>query len=300
MPWVESATVMRILPNRIKVEVRERRPVATAQIAGETKLIDANGVLMPFPAQAVGGKGYWLPVIADMTPNETPELRQSQVKLFLQLCAELDKEGGNYSRELEEVYVSDPENVSVMVSDPGGRVMLELGNSPAGGNLFLRRYQVYARNIAKMRQTTPNIDSIDLSLTDATKDGFVVRPSSVQPPSAIAAKSEAEAKPVEKPAAETKAAEKPAASNKPGVGKAGAKPAAKAAVKAGEKSSKTGDKAAKANEKPAKSAEKNAKGGKVVRGSEKSEKKAAGKASNKKDTAAKPTAVAVKKTGKKN
>jgi cell division protein FtsQ len=32
IPWVESATVMRLLPNRLRVEIRERTPVAFVQI----------------------------------------------------------------------------------------------------------------------------------------------------------------------------------------------------------------------------------------------------------------------------
>src|SRR6185312_16197360 len=46
IPWVESATVMRLLPNHIAVEIQERVPVAFVQIGSKINLIDAKGVVM--------------------------------------------------------------------------------------------------------------------------------------------------------------------------------------------------------------------------------------------------------------
>ncbi len=43
LPWVESATIERRLPNRILVTVSERRPVALWQLHGEWKVIDGEG-----------------------------------------------------------------------------------------------------------------------------------------------------------------------------------------------------------------------------------------------------------------
>src|SRR5207245_10693753 len=49
IPWVESATVQRILPNRIRVELTERTPVAFARNDNELALIDAHGVVLDRP-----------------------------------------------------------------------------------------------------------------------------------------------------------------------------------------------------------------------------------------------------------
>src|SRR5687767_4396697 len=49
--WVESATVMRLLPDRVKVEIRERVPVAFIQVGSRIALIDAHGVVMELPAK---------------------------------------------------------------------------------------------------------------------------------------------------------------------------------------------------------------------------------------------------------
>src|SRR5919109_463271 len=42
IPWVESAAVMRLLPNRLKVQVQERTPVAFVRIGPKASLIDGN------------------------------------------------------------------------------------------------------------------------------------------------------------------------------------------------------------------------------------------------------------------
>src|SRR5262249_12669772 len=44
--WVESASVQRILPNRLRVEVTERTPVAFVRNGSEVALIDAHGVIL--------------------------------------------------------------------------------------------------------------------------------------------------------------------------------------------------------------------------------------------------------------
>ena len=49
LPWVEHATVMRLLPNRVRVAIVERTPVAFVRQGAEIGLVDANGVLFDLP-----------------------------------------------------------------------------------------------------------------------------------------------------------------------------------------------------------------------------------------------------------
>ena len=43
IPWVESASVMRFVPNRLKIEIHERTPVAFARVGSRIQLTDAGG-----------------------------------------------------------------------------------------------------------------------------------------------------------------------------------------------------------------------------------------------------------------
>ena len=51
IPWVESASVMRFVPNRLKVEIHERTPVAFARVGSRILLTDAAGTLMELPGR---------------------------------------------------------------------------------------------------------------------------------------------------------------------------------------------------------------------------------------------------------
>ena len=54
IPWVQSASVMRLLPNRLKIVIHERTPVAFVEINSHIELIDASGVIMDMPANQSG------------------------------------------------------------------------------------------------------------------------------------------------------------------------------------------------------------------------------------------------------
>ncbi len=51
LPWVEHADVQRVLPNRIRVEITERTPVAFLRGANELSLMDAYGVILERPVE---------------------------------------------------------------------------------------------------------------------------------------------------------------------------------------------------------------------------------------------------------
>jgi cell division protein FtsQ len=46
IPWVESASVMRFAPNRLRIQIQERTPVAFARVGSKVMLTDAGGTLM--------------------------------------------------------------------------------------------------------------------------------------------------------------------------------------------------------------------------------------------------------------
>src|SRR5205823_14547156 len=60
IPWVESASVMRFVPNRLRIEVQERTAMAFARIGPKILLVDAVGTLMERSEERrVGKEGRW-------------------------------------------------------------------------------------------------------------------------------------------------------------------------------------------------------------------------------------------------
>jgi cell division protein FtsQ len=185
IPWVESASVMRFVPNRLGVEIHERTPVAFARIGSRISLIDAGGTVMEL---SLGKKKYSFPVIAGMNSGEPLSTRSARMKNYNELVQQLDSGGASYSRELSEVDLGDPEDVKVVAADPNGEVLVHLGS----GN-YLQRYKTYITHVQQWRQQFDKLESVDLRY-----DGQIIvnpdlegirRPAALTPAAAKAAMS---------------------------------------------------------------------------------------------------------------
>jgi|SRR5271156_5248849 len=153
IPWVESASVMRFVPNRLKVEIQERTPVAFARVGPRMYLIDAGGNLMELSPK----HKYSFPVILGMNPGEPLSTRAPRMKTYGEMVRELDAGGAHYSQDLSEVDLSDLEDVKVCVNDPAGDVLVHLGSSD-----YLRRYKIYITHAQGWRQQFQKLESVDL------------------------------------------------------------------------------------------------------------------------------------------
>ena len=169
IPWVESASVMRFVPNRLRIEIHERAPVAFARIGSHVSLIDAGGNLMDLPLGAkhpagLGASGsgatgskYSFPVISGMNGNEPLSTRAARMKSYNDLIQQLDSGGAHYSQEISEVDLTDTEDVKVVTNDPNGDVLVHLGSSN-----YLQRYRVYVTHVQAWRAQFDKLESVDL------------------------------------------------------------------------------------------------------------------------------------------
>ena len=161
IPWVESATVIRLWPDHLRVMVKERTPVAFIALGGRIELIDAQGVVMELPPGVPNN--YSFPVILGTNESEPLSTRAPRMQTFMRLMRELDGEDGGsqakvqYSRDLEEVDLSDPEDVKVTAKGGSGPVLLHLGNES-----FLPRFMVFLSNVQKWEQERGKLESVDL------------------------------------------------------------------------------------------------------------------------------------------
>jgi cell division protein FtsQ len=153
IPWVESASVMRFVPNHLRVEVHERTPVAFARIGPRMFLIDAGGTLMELSPK----HKYSFPVILGMNPGEPLSTRAPRMKAYLEMVRELDSDGSRYSQDLSETDLTDLEDVKVRVNDPAGDVQVHLGASD-----YLRRYRIFVTHAQAWRQQFQKLESVDL------------------------------------------------------------------------------------------------------------------------------------------
>jgi cell division protein FtsQ len=153
IPWIESASVMRFAPDRIRIQIHERTPIAFARVGSKIMLADSGGALMDFSSK----KKFSFPVIVGMTAGEPLSARASRMKIYSELVRDLDSGGGHYSQDLSEVDLSDPEDVKVLTNDADGEVLVHLGSSN-----YLDRFKIYVAHLREWRQQFQKLESVDL------------------------------------------------------------------------------------------------------------------------------------------
>jgi len=155
IPWVETASVMRFVPNRLEVEIHERTPVAFARIGSKILLIDAGGALMDLPGTAK--TKFSFPVILGASSGEPISTRAARMKIYNELIRQLDSGGAQYSHDISEVDLSDPDDVKVLASDSQGAVLVHLGSTN-----YLDRYKIYVSHVQEWRTQFDKLESVDL------------------------------------------------------------------------------------------------------------------------------------------
>ena len=155
LPWVESAVVERFVPNRLRVELHERTPVAFARVGSRIALIDATGHLMEIPAH--GKQKFSFPVVLGAGDSEPLSTRAARMKVYGELIHDLDSGGARYSQDLSEVDLTDPDDAKALVDDSAGDVLVHLGS----GN-YQERYKVFVSHAQEWRQQFDKLESVDL------------------------------------------------------------------------------------------------------------------------------------------
>jgi cell division protein FtsQ len=204
IPWVETASIIRLWPNHLRVIVKERTPVAFIALGERIELIDAHGVVMELPQE----RDYSFPVILGMNESEPLSTRAPRMKIFMRLMHELDEGDvhlpakAQYSRDLDEVDLSDPEDVKVMAKGGSGSILLHLGSEN-----FLQRFMMFLSNVQKWEQERGKLKSVDLRYGHEVILNPDMQSVPAQPPPAVA---KAEAAPQKKvPANANKAWHRP-------------------------------------------------------------------------------------------
>jgi cell division protein FtsQ len=157
IPWVERATVMRLLPDRIRIAVVERKPVAFTRTGQQIGLVDANGVLLTMAAKTMAERHYSFPVLTGIDPGDPAESRKARMAVYLRLMAELDADGKHNSEQISEIDLTDPEDARVLMPEQGADILAHFGEDH-----FLERYQRYQAHIAEWRQQYPHLAGVDL------------------------------------------------------------------------------------------------------------------------------------------
>ncbi len=157
LPWVEHATVMRLLPDHLRIAIQERTPVAFIRQGSEIGLVDAHGVLLDLSPELSADHAYSFPVVTGIASSDPASVRMARMKLYLRFTRDLDAGAEKVSKKLSEVDLTDPEDVKALIPDNGADLLVHFGDSD-----FLTRYRRYEQNLADWKTKYPNLASVDM------------------------------------------------------------------------------------------------------------------------------------------
>ena len=167
LPWVAHATIMRLLPNRIRVGIVERTPVAFVRNGTRIGLVDSSGVLFDLPEPQPDQRGnmppaprYSFPVLTGISPSDPLSTRAARMKLYTDFLSELDAGGEAISKKVSEVDLSNPDDLRALVPDANSQstnVLIHFGQ-----DRFLERYHHYQEHLAEWRTQCPKLASVDM------------------------------------------------------------------------------------------------------------------------------------------
>lgn len=155
IPWVKLASVMRLWPDRLRVTLVERTPVAFARDGDGIRVVDEDGVLLDLPDGVA--EHYSFPVLTGISAADPLSTRVAHMQLYRQFANALDADGGNASATLSEVDVSDPEDIRAVFSGGSPSPIVHFGDAD-----FLARYRAYQAHLKEWRQQYPQLSSVDM------------------------------------------------------------------------------------------------------------------------------------------
>jgi cell division septal protein FtsQ len=150
--WVRHATVHRVWPNELAIEVVERDAVALARIDGRIVQADEDGMILPLDPLADTD----LPILDGLdhaTSAVDTASNRAKVAVYLRVLDELD------GTVLSEVHVSDSGEVSVVPID--NAVAIDLG-----ADEHIARWTRYQALRDRIHADFPQATRIDLRFKD--------------------------------------------------------------------------------------------------------------------------------------
>jgi cell division protein FtsQ len=158
IPWVESASVQRILPNRIRVELTERTPVAFARNGNDLALIDAHGVILDRPQ----GEELRFPIVSGVSDEVPRDQREKRMQIFQEFMKGIDMVRAGSSEGVSELDLLNPKDLRVVMIGLAGPTDTQAVTIHFGAGEFTGKYKMLIDNFSQWQANAGRVQSIDL------------------------------------------------------------------------------------------------------------------------------------------
>jgi cell division protein FtsQ len=158
IPWVESASVQRILPNRLRIELTERTPVAFARNGNELALVDAHGVILDRPK----GEDLHFPIVTGVSEDLPREQREKRMQAYEEFMKDVDLVRGGSSDRVSEADLSNPKDLRVVMTGLASPNDAQAVTIHFGSGEFTGKYKMLVDNFSQWQANAGRVRSIDL------------------------------------------------------------------------------------------------------------------------------------------
>jgi cell division protein FtsQ len=156
--WVESATVQRILPNRLRVDLTERTPVAFLRNGTELALIDAHGVILDRPH----GEDLQFPIVTGLSENMPRQERGKRMQTYQEFMNDIDLVRSGSSDRVSEVDLANPKDLRAVMTGIASASDPQAVTIHFGAGDFTGKYRMVVENLAQWQASNGRVHSIDL------------------------------------------------------------------------------------------------------------------------------------------
>lgn len=158
LPWVESASIQRILPNRIRVELTERTPIAFLRNGSELALIDAHGVILDRPQ----GEDLHFPIVTGLPDSMSREEREKRMQAYQDFLRDADLVRSGSSDRVSEVDLSNAKDLRVVMTGLASAIDSQAVTIHFGSGDFTGKYRMLVENFTQWQANAGRVQSIDL------------------------------------------------------------------------------------------------------------------------------------------
>ena len=156
--WVESATVQRILPNRLRVDLTERTPVAFLRNGTELALIDAHGVILDRPH----GEDLQFPIVTGLSENMPRQERGKRMQTYQEFMNDIDLVRSGSSDRVSEVDLANPKDLRAVMTGIASASDPQAITIHFGAGDFTGKDRMVVENLAQWQASNGRVHSIDL------------------------------------------------------------------------------------------------------------------------------------------
>jgi len=158
LPWVESASVQRILPNRLHIELAERTPIAFARNGNQLYLIDAHGVILDRPQN----EDWHFPIVSGVSDELPRDQREKRMQTYQDFLKAIDLVRSGSSDQVSEIDLASPRDLRVVMTGLSGPTDPQAVTIHFGGGDFSAKFRMLAENFSQWQASAGRVQSIDM------------------------------------------------------------------------------------------------------------------------------------------